>query len=341
MPCLQSGPVHVSSNEMATSDESMTALAYPEHDKLGPLGSRASALHDPIELRAKLIQEFASCVQQAKDAVGELDHGSTTAVHEARKALRRARSLIMIIGKALPKHERRAVLQALQDARRSLSTVRDHAVAPATLGAIELSDDDRETAKRILDNGAAGIPATSEIKQLLGEAAARAAAQAEALEAALPQQVSWDDILDGVRALYDEARYARRSSKRSRQWFHNWRRRTKELSYALDFLARQAGPRVLAIHHELDAVADVLGPAVDRIMLRDYVVTHATGVPADAVDHLRRTIDRELDDLMKMTRKDARDAFSLKPKKFARRLAKAAKRDLTPPDDERSNGTAS
>src|SRR6185295_9060980 len=127
-------------------------LAYAEDDKLGPLGRRASALHDPGELRAKLVAEFTGAVAAAKEAVGSVDRGTRSAVHDSRKALRRARAVLSMIGGALPKSERRAVRAALQEARRSLSTVRDHAVAPETLGAMTLGDDERETAKRVLDN---------------------------------------------------------------------------------------------------------------------------------------------------------------------------------------------
>jgi CHAD domain-containing protein len=313
-------------------------LAYAEEDKLGPLGSRASALHDPIELRGKLVAEFTRAVAAAKDAVAAADRGTRSAVHDSRKALRRARAVLSMIAGALPKSERRAVRAALQEARRSLSTVRDHAVAPETLGAMTLGDDERETAKRVLDNAAEAIPALVEIKQLLAEAAARAAAQAEALAAALPPEISWAVVVDGIAEVYGDARRARRAAKRSKQWFHTWRRRSKELVYQLDFVASHAGARTLAIRAELDAVTDLLGPGVDLIMVREFVETHAQGIPSDAIEHLRDDIDKQLDDVMKNARKAARDAFSQKASKFARRLAKAVKRDLAPADEHHANG---
>jgi CHAD domain-containing protein len=313
-------------------------LAYPEEDKLGPLGIRASALHDPIELRARLIGEFEHAVSAAAAAAALVDQGSTGAVHESRKALRRARAVLSMVAGALPKSERRAVRAALQDARRSLSTIRDHAVAPEALGALTLDDKERETAKRVLDNAAEAIPALAEIKQLLGEAAARAAAQAEALAAALPPEIAWDTVTDGILEVYREARRARRLAKRSRPWFHNWRRRSKELVYQLDFVSAHAGARTLAIRADLDAVTDRLGPAVDLVMLRDFVHTYAQGVPADDVEQLRDELDRQLEQQMKEARKDGRDAFRRKPKQFLRRVAKAVKRDLTPADERGRNG---
>lgn len=323
---------------MATTtepDASRDTMPYAEHDKLGPLASKSSALIDPIELRAKLIAEFQNCVATAKDAAGGTDRSAEAAVHEARKALRRARALLAIFASALPKSERRAVRAALQDARRSLSMIRDHTVAPLTLGALELSDEDRETAKRVLDNAAEAVPHAAEIKQLLAEAATRAAAQSEALVAALPPAIDDSVLYAGIADTYGEARKARRRAKSSKSWFHTWRRRTKELVYQLEFLAKHAGPRASAIHEELGAVSDTLGSAVDLIMLREFVATHSQGIGDAAIAHLRDTLDEHLEEHMKTARKHARDAFAQKPKKFAKRLVKSVKRDLTPDDDHR------
>jgi CHAD domain-containing protein len=307
-------------------------IAYAEEDQLGPLGIRASALHDPMDLRARLIGEFEHAVSAAKAAAALVDQGSTAAVHESRKALRRARAVLAMVAGALPGSERRAVRAALQGARRSLSTVRDHAVAPEALGSLTLDDRERETAKRVLDNAAEAIPALAEIRQLLGEAAARAAAQAEALTASLPPELSWDTVALGIERAYREARRARRLAKRSRPWFHTWRRRSKELVYQLDFVAAHAGARTLAIRADLDAITDQLGQAVDLVMLRDFVQTYAQGLPADDVEHLRDELDRQLERRMKDARRAGRDAFRRRPGKFIRRVAKAVKRDLRPAD---------
>jgi CHAD domain-containing protein len=313
-------------------------MSYAEHDKLGPLASKQGPLHDPVELRAKLIAEFQATVAAAKEAASSVDRSAETAVHDARKALRRGRALLAMIASTLPKSERRALRSALKDARRSLSMVRDHTVAPTTLGALELEDADRDTAKRVLDSAAEALPPTAEIKQLLAEAATRAAAQGEALVASLPPAVDDSVVYDGIAETYGEARRARRKAKSSRSWFHTWRRRTKELSYQLEFLAKHAGPRASAIHEEIGAVSDTLGSAVDLVMLRDFVETHGQGIDKDALTSLRRTIDKRLEDLMKSARKNARDAFEQKPKKFEKRLVKSVKRDLTPADDSTREG---
>lgn len=319
---------------MATTTDPKPALPYPEHDKLGPLGTKTSAIHDPAALRGALIRAFEAAAQDARDAVAAIDKGPpASAVHASRKALRRARAVLGLVDAALPKGERRAVKSALQEARRALSTVRDHAVAPETLGQMVLDEADRATANRVLSNAAEAMPATAEIKQLLAESAARAAAQAEALQAALPQDVDWDVVSQGLRTTYGDARRASRAAKRSRSWFHTWRRRSKELVYQLELIAQHAGPRLTAIHEEVSGATDMLGPAVDLIMVRDFVVTYGQGVTPEAIAHLRETIDGALDDLMKSACKASRDVFRQKSRKLEKRLTKSVRRDLAPADE--------
>jgi CHAD domain-containing protein len=321
-------------NAMATTSEPQPTLSYPEHDKLGPLGVKISAIQDAAALRGSLIRAFEAAAQDARDAVAAIDKGSASAaVHAARKALRRARAVLGLVGGVLPGSERRAVKAALQEARRALSTVRDHAVAPETLAQMALDDEDRATANRVLANAAEAMPAVAEIKQLLAESAARAAAQAEALQAALPHDVKWDTVSSGVHATYGEARRACRAAKRSRSWFHAWRRRSKELVYQLELIAHHAGPRLTALRDEVSGATDVLGPAVDLIMVRDFVVTYGQGVAPEAIGRLRDAINYQLDDLMRSARKTAREVFRAKPRKLEKRLTKSVRRDLVPPDD--------
>jgi CHAD domain-containing protein len=304
---------------------------FAEEDKLGPLGGeKRSLLEDEAELRRVLVSEFEAAANAAREAAGSVDRGVTTAVHEYRKALRRARAVLGLIGRALPKSERRAINRALREARRALGTARDHAVAPDTLGVLSLDEVERATADGILRTASEAIPPVAEIKQLLAEGAARTAAQVEALEASLPQAIAWKNVERGLRDTYGEARTARRSAKRSRRSFHTWRRRSKELGYQLDLLAGYAGMRVQELAREFEAVTDTQGPAVDLVMLRDFIRTHAAGVANEAVAAVVSSIETQIDDLVKDSRRAGRDAFDKKPRRFARRLTKAMRRDLAP-----------
>lgn len=315
---------------MATTTTTPGGEQFAEHDKLGPLGGKQAVLENESELRQMLIAEFAATAAAARDAAGQVERGTAGAVHAYRKALRRARAVLALVGKSLPKSERRAVRRALAEARRALGSARDHTVAPDTLSTLPLGEVERATARAVVDAAAEAMPPIAEIKQLLAEGAARAAAQVEALEAALPPQISWDELEKGVRAVYDEARRARKAGKRSKRAFHTWRRRSKELTYQLELIAGYAGPHVAEIHREIEGATDPQSPAVDLIMLRDFVRTYGQKVDAESQDFLLAAIDGQLDDLMKAARRAGKDAFRKQPRAFVKRVRKAVKRDREP-----------
>lgn len=310
-----------------------TPPPFTEDDKLGPLGTRTSVLENETELRRSLVAEFSATADAARDAAGKVDSSLHGAVHDYRKALRRARAVLSLVAGALPKSERRAVRRALQEARRAVSAARDHAVAPEVLTNLSLDEVSREAANAVLATAQAAMPAAAEIKQLLAEGAARAAAQVEALEAALPTGISWEVVADGVRDVFESAAHARRAAKRSKRQFHQWRRRSKELTYQLEVIGGFAGSNVAEILHSVEAVADTQSPAVDLIMVRDFVRTYGQGIAPEAFDQLVHAVDSQLDDLMRDSRSAGKALFHRTPKKFGRRLGKAVRKDLAPPKD--------
>ena len=314
-----------------TIENGVEPTRYTEDEKLGPLGASHPVLYDDARLRGALIGEFRAAAEAARLAAAGLDAGAPAAVHASRKALRRARAIVALVASALPRSERRAVRDALREARRGLGSTRDHAVAPDTLALLPLGADERETAARILANATEAMPPIAEIEQLLNHSATLAAAQVEALDAALPAELPWRVLERGIRAVYAAAREARRDAKRSKRAFHQWRRRSKELVYQLELVAKHAGVRVGQIHAALDGVTETASSAVDLIMLREFVRTYAQGIDLAHVDQLEAAIDAQLGDLMKAARKSGRDAFELRASRFARRLGKAVDKDLAPP----------
>ena len=205
-----------------------------------------SFLDDGNELRRSLFLEFRLAAEDVRKAAADADTSLGRAVHDYRKALRRARAVLRLVARELPKADRREIYRALTDARRALGSARDHAVANDVLGEVT-GDQERDFARAILDNAGATSMASTEIKQLLAEGAARAAAQVELLDAALPQRLEWTDVLAGVRATYGDARDARRAAKTSRRAFHTYRRRAKELLVQLE----EVGLEVGRMHGEL------------------------------------------------------------------------------------------
>ncbi|MEZ4366417.1 MAG: CHAD domain-containing protein [Kofleriaceae bacterium] len=313
----------------ATEPPAVVPAPHPEPDKLGPLG-RSSLLDEGADLRGILVGEFAAAVGRAHDAAATLEADPHHAVHTYRRALRRARGVLGLVAGELPRAERRTIKKIIRDARRALSLSRDHVAAPAALSLLALGDAERATAEAVLATAREAAPATADTAQLLRDGADRVAAQSEALEAALPAELDWDTVADGLAASYRAARDAHARAKRSRRAFHAWRRRTKELALQLDVLADHAGDAVGVHRDAYAALSDDLGQVVDLILLREFVATHGHGQPADALDALHDAIDGHLEVRMKACRKGARELFERSGKKFARGIGKALRFDLAP-----------
>jgi CHAD domain-containing protein len=287
-------------------------------------------LYDAFELRRVLVAELRGAGQAARDAIGVLVRDPEAAVHQFRKALRRARAVLALVRDALPREERRAARLALRQARRALGSVRDHAVAPEALASLQLGEAERAAADAVLAAAVHAMPARDEIERLLAEGAARAAAEVEILEAALPQGIEWTTVLDGLRRTYRDARRARRAAKRSKRSFHAWRRRTKELALQLQLLTGHAGPRIDELEHAVAEVAGAQGEIVDLIMLRSYVRTHGEGIPEDVRAQLVDAIDVQLAPRMKEARRGAKQAFRRPAGDLGRRLGKGLEGDHSP-----------
>jgi hypothetical protein len=295
-----------------------------------------SPVDDGAELRRTLFTEFQTAADDVRLAAASADESLAAAVHDYRKAFRRARAVLRLLAPILPRRDGRDIRRALTQARRALGATRDQAVANEVLASIE-GEAERQLAKTVLDNAATSALASSEIKQLLAEGAACAAAQVEMLDACLPGRVEWRNVVEGLRATYAEARRARRSAKHSRHAFHTWRRRSKELVIQLDLLSRVA-PELETLRERIATASDTLGRAVDLLMARDFVRLHAADIGDKGVDLLASKIAAELDDKIREARRAGRDAFHKKPRALARKLAKVVKRDAAavataPPDD--------
>ena len=310
--------------------------SYQEHDKLGPLGAPTSVLASKVELRAVLVAEFRDAAEAARMATEQLSNDTTTAVHEYRKSLRRARAVLALLADSLPRAERKTIREIIRDARRALSPSRDHTVAPTVLAGLQLDEARRATATAILTDAAHAEPATGEVALLVAAGADRALAQAEAIANALPPHLHWSTVAHGLTTTYRAARAGLADAKTSQKSFHAWRRRTKELSLQLDMLARHAGAEAARLRDGYVGLADELGHAVDLLMLREFVATHGQGQPAADVKALTDAIDSQLASDMKAARKIGKKLFDRGAKRFAKRVTKAISRDLAPPSqDER------
>jgi len=255
-------------------------------------------------------------------AVGELRAiaraARTASVADSRSALRRARALWDLFEGGLTDGAYRRGRDALRETHHSLSWAQHDGRSAALLESIATSDGDKATAKLVLANAATMVPPTAEVTKQLEQAAACVDEQAGVAQQVI-EQLEVEDLVGGTTAAYERARKRLGTTKDSRSDFHAWRRRMKELVYQLEFVGV---PELVA---QFDDVMKTSALVVANIKLRELVKTNAHGVSSDALEALIEAIDRPYKELRSVARDAGKLAFADKPKKFAKRVAKALK----------------
>jgi len=306
----------------------MSTETEKEHDKLGTLGAPVQGgkpFARDADLRGSLIVAFRATLGEAQAAaqLPSIDE----AVHELRKALRRARATVRLVAGTLARDDRRELGRVLVEARQLLSTTRDLAVVPIALGEVSLDDEQRAAALAVVAGATDAARPVDEVRATLAEAAARVATLADVMAAALPASLAWGDVSDGLTETYRRARRELRQARRSRPAFHSFRKRTKELTYQLHLLADDIDGKTAGLARRFAHLGDELGAAVDVYMLHGFLDSHA------AAPELLDAIDDQLAARIKAARKSAKDVFDRRPRRFARKVARAVRRDHAPPAD--------
>ena len=199
------------------------------------------------------------------------------AVHDARKALKKARSLLRLSRGALDPDERRRDNAALRSAGRALSSARDAEVM------LEATDD-------LADRFAARVPQTTfdAIRRHL--VAERDPARRRLLESGLTDQVAeelgavrsriddwslrrggWKALEPGLRRSYARGRAGLELARShpTVENLHDWRKRTKDLWYHLRLLGPVSPGIVGGAAKEADKLSKLLGDDHDLAVLHE------------------------------------------------------------------------
>jgi hypothetical protein len=300
---------------------------YQEPEKLGPLATGHQSLL-AVDLRSALVAEFRDALERAQRATHLIDE-ATASVHEFRKALRRARALLRLMRSALRRGDYLDLRNSVRDARRVLSTARDHAVAPVRLGTLSPPGDLPEVALRVITRAELAAPTVEDVAALLRDAGKRIAGAGDALTAALAATIRWDVIDQGLAQTFRAGRKAFVRARRSLPELHRWRRRNKELTQQLDLISSRAGARTRAVFARHSALDEILSEVVDLTMTREFVLTHSFSEPPEQVAELLRLIDRRIKARAKAARRGAGELLGARPSQFARRVRKACGDDAT------------
>jgi CHAD domain-containing protein len=258
----------------------------------------------PDGLRRCAREQLGQAIDELTNRVSD---DPVEAVHEARKSLKKARSLLRLGRGTLAAGERRRANDALRSAGRKLSSARDAEVM------LEATDELAERfAGRLPQASFDAIrhhlvaerdPARRQVLEsgLTGQVADELAAARSAIEDWTLRRDGWKALEPGLQRSYarGQAALERARRKPTVENLHEWRKRTKDLWYHLRLLKPLAPGIIGGAAKDADKLSKLLGDDHDLAVLR-VTLEHGAGdlkIDVDAVlaliDHRREQIQAE------------------------------------------------
>lgn len=289
-------------------------------------------------LRSVAIEQLRGAALGLRESGSE---GIDDAVHEARKALKKTRSVLRLARPDLPADTYRRENRSLRDIARRLSDARDAAVL------VETFDEFTE-----LLVGRLPEPAVVKLRlRLVSDATASVPSRhglayeaADALDAAVDRAQAWPldgcdeaTLRAGAERAYARGRRASHTAQRepTDEHLHDWRKRVKDLWYHQRLLAT-AWPEALGTQAEQShRLANLLGDDHDLAVLHATLVGDGgpmTRTPSD-VEPVHELIAERRNELGTQAHELAARVYAEKPKAYGRRLAAyvcAARADAPP-----------
>lgn len=253
-----------------------------------------------------------------------------TAVHTARKAVKKERSLLRLARATLPAKQRRAENAALRRGARGLSDARDAEVMIQTLDQLserftgQLPESSftavREPLERERDAERAQLVDSARVPEAAGHlAGARARIDDWQLRSA-----GWPALQAGLESSYRRGRQAMREAERRRsaERMHAWRKRVKDLWYQQRLLAPVGGPAIRGQAKDLGRLSDLLGDHHDLGVLRGRLTDGSLQAAAD-VDGIVGLIEHRQAELEGEALGLGSRVYAEKPAAFVRRTRSA------------------
>jgi CHAD domain-containing protein len=253
-------------------------------------------------------------------ASGEVDQAD--AVHGARKDTKKLRTVLRLLRDELPRDVYEHEMQCYREAARLLSTARDAEVKLDTLDDLTeqaegLPEETVEAWRRILarDREAAvntGSDPKAAIERLEGGLAR--------IEGWRLEGDSWGMIEGGLERAYRRGREAMRAAEKdpSETHFHRWRKRAKDLWYALQLVSGAWSETLDPFADQAHRVSNLLGDHHDLAVLRADLRERRFGEEETRL--LEAAIEARQTGLVGEAFQLGRRLYAERPKAFSRRL---------------------
>jgi hypothetical protein len=247
-------------------------------------------------------------------------------VHEARKALKRARALVRLQREALGRKRFAATNKALRNAGRGLAEARDAEVMVDALDSLVKRHPKQLATSKAVAKLRRELVAQRERMHAQTQAGAPArAAIVEQLRITRTKLARWELPAGGERAglerIYRQGRQRRRRARRERDGMamHQWRKRVKDLRYVAEALeCKQVARRA-------DRLGETIGEEHDLLLLAGHIRRQRGCFKGEQAT--RRTLEKLIDRRRRRLQRRAwhlgDELYMRKPKRFARRALRA------------------
>jgi CHAD domain-containing protein len=280
-------------------------------------------------------------------ALGQLDEvldrleGRTTedpgtAVHEARKSLKRLRAIARFVRDQLGEEEFRRENACLRDVGRALSGPRDSQVLAETLDALLERYGEEAGAVRPERFGARLAVAQRAARRELDLGAPAFAERVTALREARGRVEAWRLPRMGAGAVRRRLERTYRRGRRAHaaavgrptpEALHEWRKRTKDLWYASQMLEAAAPGPLRASARRAHELSDLLGDDHDLVVLEQELDRHAEDfADPESGPLLRGLCERRRAELQVRAFAVGGDLYAASPARFARRIERGRRR---------------
>lgn len=280
-----------------------------------------------VDVKGDVRRHIAGALQALKAE----DKLSDDQIHDARKALKRARASLRLLRDGVGKPSYVRENSQLRDAAQPLSRVRDAKVVLDTLQRMLAKEaqlwprtellrlrrvlrQEREQLRRELLGDAGKL---SEVERSLEEAARRVGQWQ-------PPRAAWPVLRAGIERIYLKGRkaLAEAEANRSDPKLHEARKQVKYFGHAMAIFVAARADGFARLAKRAESVAEDLGDDHDLAMLQERIAT-LPAAPRRGDKALLAGIERRRRRLQRKALKDAKRLYRRKPKAFVNRVRSA------------------
>lgn len=271
--------------------------------------------------------------QAIHQLANEFAEDPAEAIHDARKRLKKARSVLRLIRKAIDRNTYKREKNVLRDTGRSLSKARDSEVYQETLADL-LHTYERtldieaftEIRERLADLHKTQLQMLTEREDPIGALVVELKDSHSRLNQLALRKTGWEAIAKNLNRIYRQGqeRFHTAYQTDTGAAFHEWRKRVKDLWYNTRLL-KQIWPEVMdAFKQETHQLSSILGDEHDITEFRQFLLTHTEELAVTDVHKnvLMPLMDHRQYELRHQAKDLGQKLYAESPESFTTRLSK-------------------